>query len=584
MKKSIVLFSLLCLLKIQAQKELWGVNTGYQYVNLDYPGYKGNITKYDINGENPVIVHEFDSINGHIPNGRLFQASNGKLYGTTLLGGNLGALGANTTAGVLFEYDLIINKYRVVKYFDYNFTPPNTPAVNPYIGVIEPTNGILCGATSDRIYKYDIANNLIVFSNPIGFQNVLFAELMKASDGFIYTTSTGGNCPNGISNEPYQGNIIKYNTNTNNLNSVFSFFCNTGLGAFPIKKLTEFSLGKLYGTTNGGGLYFLTNPFLRGGTIFEFNITTGAFSNKINFSNSISGVNPLELVNGDNGKIYGLCSEGGAPQSCNPDYNFGTLFEYTPATNAFEVKQYFNFCGNTVLYPSFFMKTSLGHFIGTIPNGGLFKYDATTNVITMPDYSNVDSTMINAVNNSNLIEICRKPSYQEILINNFNPCAGSTFTYNVQNSNATSYLWKKGVTALPTQTTAILNLENLTAGDNGVYTCTMVNECGTTITMPLTLTVDCLSINEIENYKNNITLYPNPTKGNLNIKIPEQNNLTVSSVSISNMLGQLVYSDSLNRNLGTTKITVDVTKLEIGIYNVFLKTDKGDWNGKFVKN
>ena len=230
------------------------------------------------------------------------------------------------------------------------------------------------------------------------------------------------------------------------------------------------------------------------------------------------------------------------------------------------------------------MKTSLGHFIGTIPNGGLFKYDATTNVITMPDYSNVDSTMINAVNNSNLIEICRKPSYQEILVNTFNPCAGSTFTYNVQNSNATSYLWKKGVTALPTQTTAILNLENLTAGDNGVYTCTMVNECGTTITMPLTLTVDCLSINEIENYKNNITLYPNPTKGNLNIKIPEQNNLTVSSVSISNMLGQLVYSDSLNRNLGTTKITVDVTKLETGIYNVVLKTDKGDWNGKFVKN
>ena len=99
MKKQIILlfalFPLWGLGGIYAQKELWGVNTG----NDNGPGYYGNITKYDIYGENPVIMHEFDSIHGYNPKGRLFLASNGKLYGTTQKGGNIGLLGSNTTGG-----------------------------------------------------------------------------------------------------------------------------------------------------------------------------------------------------------------------------------------------------------------------------------------------------------------------------------------------------------------------------------------------------------------------------------------------------------------------------------------------------
>jgi hypothetical protein len=42
---------------LYAQKELWGVNTGSEYSVNDPAAYFGNITKYDINGENPVIMH-----------------------------------------------------------------------------------------------------------------------------------------------------------------------------------------------------------------------------------------------------------------------------------------------------------------------------------------------------------------------------------------------------------------------------------------------------------------------------------------------------------------------------------------------
>jgi len=58
-----------------AQKTLIGVNTGNPGLT---PPYYGNITQYDINGENPAIVYEFDGIDGSTPVGKLFLASNGQ--------------------------------------------------------------------------------------------------------------------------------------------------------------------------------------------------------------------------------------------------------------------------------------------------------------------------------------------------------------------------------------------------------------------------------------------------------------------------------------------------------------------------
>jgi hypothetical protein len=193
---------------LYAQKELWGVNTGSEYSVNDPAAYFGNITKYDINGENPVIMHEFDLIHGAIPKGRLFLASNGKLYGTTRFGGNfLFNSAGNVYAGVLFEYDLILNKYTVLHYFNIDTIGEG---YNPIIGVIEPTPGILIGATANRIFKYNVATQTISFSNIIP-TNFIFDELMIASNGFIYGTSSIGNCTSTIANEPNQGTIFRYN-------------------------------------------------------------------------------------------------------------------------------------------------------------------------------------------------------------------------------------------------------------------------------------------------------------------------------------------------------------------------------------
>ena len=75
----------------------------------------------------------------------------------------------------------------------------------------------------------------------------------------------------------------------------------------------------------------------------------------------------------------------------------------------------------------------------------------------------------------------------------------------------------------------------------------------------------------------NCILFPNPTQNTLNIKLPEVQNFTIQQITIINMLGQTVYSDTKNVT------AIDVSTFNKGIYILELKTDQGDWNGKFVK-
>ena len=124
------------------------------------------------------------------------------------------------------------------------------------------------------------------------------------------------------------------------------------------------------------------------------------------------------------------------------------------------------------------LKASDGAIYGSSPQGN-FKLDLTTNSVSRKIIAN------NTYEPKDLIEICRKPSYHFFDTASFVVCQNNPFTFDVQNTNATSYVWKKGSTVLPSQTTGILSISNLALSDSGIYTCTMTNTCGTTITMPL---------------------------------------------------------------------------------------------------
>lgn len=586
MKKLILSFliSLLCCMTASAQKELWGIDEGAYNGNPDTDYYfSGNIYKMDFNGENPVSMHQFDFANGKNPKGNLFLASNGKLYGLAYNGGNVITGSVTNGLGVLYEYDLILNKYSVVHYFtDFMFD-------NPYrgTGVIEPIPGKIYGVFGNsRIFCYDINTQAFTIINGRS-EAFIDGELMKASNGFLYGTTPVISACAGTTSYANYGSIFKINTTTNTLTIEYRFNCNFTDGIGPTGGLVEALPGKLYGTAKAGGNGGLINH----GTIFEYNINTNIFTKKLNFDDTNLGKSPGAFANGNNGKLYGVCQEGGTFTYNGTDYHQGTLFEYNPSTNAIvKLHDFFqgpngnNTEGNNPI--SLIKLSSNNRFAGIQSKQGNlnsfgepFIFDATANTVTTSCYycyyiDNPSSTPPRPL--INLTEICRKPSYQEIIINNFDICTASTFTYDIQNTNATSYQWKKDNTVLNLQTTSVLNLTNTTVADAGIYTCVMTNECGTTTTMPLNITVNCLGTNTIVNLDKAIKLYPSPAEEFLNIQLPTNIDIIITGCTLTNFLGQ-----TFNQTLENNKI--DVSQLADGIYIIILQTNYGKWNGKFIK-
>ena len=71
----------------------------------------------------------------------------------------------------------------------------------------------------------------------------------------------------------------------------------------------------------------------------------------------------------------------------------------------------------------------------------------------------------------------------------------------------------------------------------------------------------------------NIEVYPNPSNGETTLKINLPNTLK-GKLIITNTLGQLVYSNSVNLKAGLNYVQLDLTSFSTGIYTVILETEK----------
>lgn len=86
---------------------------------------------------------------------------------------------------------------------------------------------------------------------------------------------------------------------------------------------------------------------------------------------------------------------------------------------------------------------------------------------------------------------------------------------------------------------------------------------------------DCpVGINEIT--KDNIKIYPNPTKNKINVVLSNNEN---SQITLVDNLGRIIYSESLN----TSEKEIDMTKLSRGIYSLLIRTDNKVISKKIVK-
>ena len=592
MKK--ILFFLLfftIIMQCVAQKELWGYKNylGFQPNNPSLSN--GQIIKVPLAGNNSIaeVMHTFDPTGalGKYPRGRLFQASNGKLYGVTGAANFDDPIGGIVPNSVLFEYDLILNKYTVITQLNY-----------PNAGVIEPLPGILMGTTNNgnSVYKYNFNTGVFAItasipsffipdlSNGTTYFPAAISELFKASDGNLYyTTSISRNTPPQIVGRA-PGGIYKYNLITNTISKVYYFgqddFSPSAIFSPLPTRFIEGAPGKLYNITSQGFITYNPNSLCGQyscGVLYEFDINTNAVTIKYEYDYYALGAGQDQLMRVSNTKILGTSYNYSGPLSDGVPNRYGVIYEYDIPSNTVSLKHAITSfqSDDGVAFIGSGKLCSDGNYYN-VSYSSIYRYNPNSNVINKKIANTGDGNL------QEMIEVCRKPSYQEILINTFTPAVGTTFTYNINNTNATTYVWQKGTTVLPLQTTSILTLTNVTTSDTGVYTCTMTNECGTTVTANLNINVSNLGTDTIDNYKQQITLYPNPTKGSINLKFPENRGLKATSYKITNLLGQIIEEKDISTST-KNELIINTTSYANGVYQITLVTDKGNWNGKFIK-
>jgi uncharacterized repeat protein (TIGR03803 family) len=193
------------------------------------------------------LLNSFVGTNGFQPLGRLMQASNGNIYGTTANGGQFG-LGTVFCVSTTGDFRTI-----------YSFG--GTTTAGPVTGLVEGRDGRLYGMTAGdinsyghgTIYKISTNGDFAVVASFNGANGRYpTGSLVKENDGTLYgLTTLGGAFDEGTAFKLTKKNVIEV---------IASFNDQTGI--WPTE-LTKGNDGNLYGTTAvSGGLY-------GGGTVFR---------------------------------------------------------------------------------------------------------------------------------------------------------------------------------------------------------------------------------------------------------------------------------------------------------------------------
>ncbi|WP_430809534.1 MULTISPECIES: choice-of-anchor tandem repeat GloVer-containing protein [unclassified Carboxylicivirga] len=182
----------------------------------------GALFSYNIETDEITVLHEFSGGDqGSQPYGKLLQASDGKLYGTTDRGGG-------NNHGTLFVFDIPTSSYATIHNFELNV---NGGYPKGYL--IEVGEGILYGLTENGgdspsnnagvLFTYDI--NTQSFAHKLNFNGIAGASpqsLVLASNGNLYGVCSYGGA-NGNS-----GTIFEYNPQINIIYKLYDFDNVTG--------------------------------------------------------------------------------------------------------------------------------------------------------------------------------------------------------------------------------------------------------------------------------------------------------------------------------------------------------------------
>lgn len=286
-------------------------------------------------------IYEFDPSTGTL-------TKDADLDYSTVGGGGLNALtvynsklyslvnnGGATYSGTLIEYDPATAMLSNAGDFDYS-TIGSSPT-----GALALYNGVLYGFANSggATGNGTIISYSTTVSKLLDFNAYLAGATPRRGflnyNGKLYGVTSAGGAEG-------SGTLFEYDPAANAYTKKADLAYNTS-GASPVGDLI-LENGKLYGMASSGGAN-------GDGTIYEYDLTSGTLSGKVDFDYNTSGSNPTGKLEAYNGKLYGMTTYGGA----NGD---GTVIEYDPSTSTLSVKSDFN--NNT---------------IGSNPMGSLIAYN-----------------------------------------------------------------------------------------------------------------------------------------------------------------------------------------------------------------
>ena len=351
---------------------------------------QGVLFQYDI--QNSLFTKKIDfrdSLSGALPQGGLYSASNGKLYGLTWRGGL-------NDDGVFFEYDRFIDKFTKLVDMDLNIT-----GARPYGSVVEIEDELfgLCSGGGQNfkgaLFRFNYVTNTYgkEVDCSMAYGSFPFGDLIIANGQLYGMTSSGGDHNRGTlfkydpvskvytkmfdfdggadGNNPYgslalgpnnklygltrlggtfaQGVLFEYDLNKSPIDILHNF--DGYLGSHPTSSMTWY-YNAFLGTTKYGGRDFKVGKFQGAqgkqggsgakdgvldpgdGVIFEYDPIEQQFKRK-RFLGIRAERPDGGLIEGTPGRLFGLAREGGF-------YGYGGLYEYDPVSNKVWRRHSFN--------------------------------------------------------------------------------------------------------------------------------------------------------------------------------------------------------------------------------------------------
>jgi uncharacterized repeat protein (TIGR03803 family) len=315
---------------------------------------RGTVFSIHRDGSGFTLLHRFTgtTTDGADPYSALIVGNDGRLYGTTSLGGS-------SNEGTVFSIHPNGSGFQIL----HSFAATTNDAKQPYAGLIQARDGALYGTTqfggiSNQGAIFTLQTDasgyslLHQFTGAAGDGSQPTAKLIEGSDDALYgTTHFGGNTN--------LGTVFKLNKDGTAFSILHSFSGTIHDGAHPYASLIEGPDGMLYGTTIEGGT-------ADRGTVFKLTQGGQNYSILHNFTGTTNdGAQPYSpLLRASDDRLYGATAFGGNTDS-------GTLFQIDPDGTAYQLlRSFINTNQNPSLPYSVLIEDSDGALHGATWAGG----------------------------------------------------------------------------------------------------------------------------------------------------------------------------------------------------------------------